>query len=76
MPEEEFNQDKFEENGMGGISFVRSICNHCIHVNADWQSCSAFPDGIPGEILTGEVKHTEEYEGDGGIQYEVNEMAL
>lgn len=76
MEEELHDPDKFREEGMGGIRFVRSICYSCIHVNEDGQSCKAFPDGIPGEILTGEVKHTEEYEGDGGIQYEVNEMAL
>jgi len=32
--------------------------------------CKAFPNDIPGKILTGEHDHTEPYEGDGGIQFE------
>ena len=32
--------------------------------------CTAFPDGIPAEIVTGRNMHTEPYPGDGGIQYE------
>ena len=32
--------------------------------------CTAFPDGIPGEITTGENLHVEPFPGDNGIQYE------
>jgi hypothetical protein len=34
--------------------------------------CAAFPDGkgIPFEIISGGVPHTEHYPGDNGIQYE------
>ena len=32
--------------------------------------CSAFNDGIPYEILTGENDHTKPYKGDNGIQFE------
>lgn len=31
--------------------------------------CSAFPAGIPVEIMTGEFDHTKPYPGDGGIRY-------
>jgi len=69
----EIRAARFSENGMGAIRFSNSICYKCIHVNEDGQSCRAFPDRIPGEILTGEVKHTDPYEDDNGIQFELNE---
>ena len=68
----EIRAAKFSENGMGAIRFSNSICYKCVHVNEDGQSCKAFPDGIPGEILTGEVKHTDPYPGDNGIQFKLN----
>lgn len=37
-------------------------------------SCLAYPDGIPEEILTGEVDHSQPYRGDHGIQYEPKEQ--
>lgn len=33
-------------------------------------SCRAFPDGIPDEILSGEVDHSKSYPGDSGILYD------
>lgn len=44
-------------------------CATCKHANVDL-TCTAFPDGIPAEILTGEFDHTEEYPGDNGARYE------
>lgn len=44
-------------------------CPTCKHYRGRLK-CAAFPDGIPEEILTGEVSHTEPYDGDNGIQYE------
>lgn len=35
--------------------------------------CRAFPDGIPKEILTGEVDHSKPYKGDHGIQFKAIE---
>lgn len=32
--------------------------------------CSAYPDGIPIEILMNEVDHRQPYKGDNGIQFE------
>jgi len=51
------------------------LCLTCRHYKpkrrrTDKSRCSAFPDGIPLEILNSTVKHTEPYEGDNGIQYE------
>ena len=31
--------------------------------------CNAFPDGIPWELLIGDVDHTTPYPGDGGTRY-------
>ena len=35
--------------------------------------CSAFPDGIPGDIAYGDNLHLDPVEGDLGIQYEQEE---
>jgi hypothetical protein len=35
--------------------------------------CSAFPDGIPLDILNGKNWHVEPYPGDNGILYEASE---
>ena len=47
-------------------------CMRCKHFNDRVKTdnvCSAFPKGIPEEILTNEVDHTQPYEGDNGIQF-------
>jgi hypothetical protein len=36
-------------------------------------TCSAFPDGIPVDILTGMVDHTEPYKNDKGIRFKTVE---
>lgn len=50
------------------------ICMKCVHLYenkpGEWGfRCAAFPNGIPEEIMTGEVDHTKPYEGDNGIQF-------
>ena len=44
-----------------------AICPSCIHFRG--LTCTAFPDGIPLEIVVGKVVHTTPYQGDHGIQY-------
>ena len=44
------------------------LCFSCAHFNEDG-TCKAYPDGIPIELLFGEVNHIQPYEGDNGIQY-------
>jgi len=34
-------------------------CFYCIHLDEKEWVCSAFPNGIPEEILTGENDHTK-----------------
>lgn len=51
------------------------ICVKCKHYNKiDYEklifSCWAYPDGIPDEIIEGEVDHKKPYKGDNGIQFE------
>jgi hypothetical protein len=31
--------------------------------------CSAFPNGIPQEIMSGEFDHTQPHDKDGGLRY-------
>lgn len=41
-------------------------CKHWIKL----KTCTAFPSGIPWEILINEFDHTQPYPGDNGIQFE------
>lgn len=47
-----------------------SSCGLCVHKKLGAAACAAYPQGIPREILSGEVGHTEPYPGDNGIQFE------
>ena len=51
------------------------ICYGCNHFNENPEglACAAFPDGIPVEIITGQLDHREPYPGDHGIQFEPTE---
>ena len=42
------------------------LCKH-FHVN---DTCDAFPNGIPPEILSGTYDHTKPYPGDHDVRYE------
>lgn len=45
-------------------------CWTCVHKHNDGPTCTAYPNGIPDAILTGEERHIEPFPGDNGIQYE------
>jgi hypothetical protein len=45
-------------------------CKHFNWKDKEKNSCLAFPDGIPKEILISKVTHDKPYPGDRGIQYE------
>jgi len=32
-------------------------CDKCLHYDANAQSCPAFPNGIPDQLLAGKIKH-------------------
>lgn len=48
---------------------VVGICGSCIWQRKNPFKCRAFPDGIPKEILFGDVLHTRPYAGDHGVQF-------
>lgn len=62
----------FGNSGLAGIQINNNKCYKCKHLFKDGQSCKAFPNGIPIKILLGDTSHTKPYDGDNGIQYEVN----
>ena len=52
-------------------------CAFCKHIFDQFPlACAAFPDGIPMQIISGEVAHLEPLPGDHGIQYEKSERRL
>jgi hypothetical protein len=44
------------------------LCNRCIH-RKDGLTCEAYPEGIPIEIVSGELDHHKPLPGDHGIQF-------
>lgn len=50
------------------------LCATCKHLHTPiampYPTCEAYPNGIPLEIQTGEIKHRKKHPGDNGIQYE------
>jgi hypothetical protein len=38
-------------------------CNMCVHLHDDWETCDAYPDGLPIEIASGEIDHMVERPG-------------
>lgn len=52
---------------------ISEQCLACQHNNPDILTCSAYPDGIPHDILSGGFDHTKPHEGDNGVRYEAQE---
>ncbi len=48
------------------------ICYSCAHLAGQGagMTCTAFPEGIPDEILNSEADHRLPYPGDNGITFE------
>lgn len=47
---------------------IVGICHRCAHRRGR-ETCAAFPDGIPYEILGGDIDHTFPYPGDHGLVF-------
>ena len=45
-------------------------CNRCRHRTPNTATCKAFPDGIPYEVLVGDVDHKTRIPGDRGVVFE------
>lgn len=62
-------KSRMADEGIGFITAGNGICNRCVYVKQDGQSCKAFPRGIPAMILNGEIDHRYPINGDSGIQF-------
>ncbi len=51
------------------ISIESPKCFSCKHYTGDL-ACHAFPDGIPGNVLSWDLPHDEPISGDNGLQYQ------
>ena len=49
--------------------FSEPICNEFEHKTKGKETCKAYPEKIPSEILTNEVDHTKSYIADNGIVF-------
>ena len=46
-------------------------CLDCKHFDlGNWGTCKAYKDGIPFEIVSGELSHTDKLPNDNGIRFE------
>lgn len=66
----DFILDERYEQTLYSSECIRRRCRHHTSEISKPGRCTAFPDGIPMDIWTGKVSHTEPYPGDGGIRFE------
>ena len=57
-------------NDLNESTYIAPICNQCKHFKLSNVSCTAYPNGIPDQILENLVDHTKPFIGDNGIQFE------
>lgn len=62
MAEPQVSDERMNRFVSSGNTFYIPICNGCLYYDDDGL-CDAFPDGIPMEILSGEVGHDTPLEG-------------
>lgn len=57
------------------MSHPAPMCMFCAHFYREFRGfkCEAYPSEIPMEIIELEVDHREPYEGDNGIQFELDD---
>jgi len=67
------NAQRFVDTDLSFISLGGAECHKCKHINDDGESCKAFPNGIPEEIIIGDTLHRVPVEGDNGITFEPRE---
>ena len=48
------------------FTIYTSQCGKCKHLNFTELSCAAFPEGIPGKLLSGDTRHDKPIEGQTG----------
>jgi hypothetical protein len=48
---------------------ITAQCFICLRYRGELE-CDAFPKGIPVDILTGQVDHSQAYRGDGGLLFQ------
>ena len=46
------------------------LCRHHRDVDPELETCEAFPDGIPSDILYSLADHRDPFEGDKNIRFE------
>ncbi|MHB9146654.1 MAG: hypothetical protein ACYC5Y_15165 [Symbiobacteriia bacterium] len=59
-----------------GMAPVCQICRRLNKTRHDALVCTAFPDGIPMEIVLAGTDHTKPHEGDHGLQFDGDPIAL
>jgi len=52
-----------------GFTPLCYTCEHFIKNDSKFK-CKAYPEGIPKEIIIGDIDHTKPYFKDGGYQYQ------